>query len=50
VISQIGGKVLVVGENEDTAYRAEFEIDFKIDNTKTKMDVNNNIYQIFFKK
>jgi len=51
VISQVGQKVSVIGEKEDTAYKVDFDIEFTLDNTKTKIvDANNNIYQIHFEQ
>ncbi|MBN2155750.1 MAG: hypothetical protein JW776_06885 [Candidatus Lokiarchaeota archaeon] len=46
ILSQSGNKVTIIGENEYTAYKVDFNIDFNLDKTKTVIDGNNNIYQI----
>lgn len=45
-ISQIGKKITIIGENDYTAYKAEFENEATIDKTKTNIVGNNSIYQI----
>jgi hypothetical protein len=45
-ISQTGNKVIIIGENDHTSYKAEFVNDTVIDINKTIIDGNNSIYQI----